>query len=85
MNVYGRRTTRTYPCFVRCIYSGNEGVYDVSKKHLSEKEKEKMDFKFMKEKCQCKRCIEKREARKKLVDCLKEQGATELLKKLGEA
>ncbi|WP_302626782.1 hypothetical protein [uncultured Eubacterium sp.] len=83
MNTYGR-TTKTYPYFPRCIYSENEGICDVEKKHLSEEEKEKLDFKFMKEKCQCKRCIEKRETRKKLVECLKEQGATEVLKMLGE-
>lgn len=82
-NRYGRMTNYTYPYFAKCIYSGNEGIYDVAKKNLSTIEKEKLNFKFMNERCTCENCVVKRQERQKLIKQLKESGATKELRAMG--
>ena len=34
MSSYYSQQEKTYPYFARCIYSGNEKIYDVHKKNL---------------------------------------------------
>ena len=51
MSSYYSQQEKTYPYFARCIYSGNEKIYDVHKKNLSDEERNQLNFRFMKESC----------------------------------
>ena len=68
---------------VRCIYSGNSRKYTITSP-VSNRIKEIYANKFMKEECQCKSCIERREHRAKVIDALRRNNATRELRLLGE-
>jgi hypothetical protein len=84
MSSYYSQQEKTWPYFARCIYSGNEKIYDVHKKNLSDEERNQLNFRFMKESCQCDHCKEWRQDRAKLIKKLREMKDTAALKKLGE-
>lgn len=76
--------TKTSLRIARCIYSGNEGYYDIAGQHWSKDKQERLNLQYMQKECDCKRCKEDREERKKLIEALKRNNATRELELLGE-
>lgn len=67
----------------RCIYSGNEYYYDIHAKFWNAERQEKLNLRFMQEKCKCKRCVADREERERLIAALKRDNDTRGLELLG--
>lgn len=68
---------------VRCLYSGSEGKMFTVQKQLSENDQERLNFKYMREKCECSSCVSKRNDRAKLRQRLIETNATKSLEAMG--
>ena len=73
----------TYLRIARCIYSGNEKMYDTASKYWNEDKQNNLNARFMKYDCQCKRCKERREDRQELIAALERDNDTDGLRALG--
>lgn len=69
---------------VWCLYSGNEGKIFTVYRNLNENDQLRLNYRFMKEKCTCDSCLEKRKQRAKVIEALKRVGAYHELELLGE-
>lgn len=68
---------------VWCYYSRNKGRLTSRISELTEKDQQNLNFLFMKNYCQCDRCVEEREHRARLKQRLIETDAAESLKAMG--
>lgn len=68
---------------VMCYYSSNTGRLYSTKKELTYEEQQNLNFKFMKNVCQCNRCVEERKHKARLKQVLLEENAQESLKAMG--
>jgi hypothetical protein len=75
--------SETYIRIARCLYSGQEGMYDTPSKYWNEDKQVNLNIKFMKNDCTCETCREKRKEREKLIAAMRRDNDTDGLRALG--
>lgn len=73
----------TYTRVARCIYSGNTRLYDTTSKYWNEEKQQSLNFKFMREECNCQECEEKRSSRARLKAALERDECSDGLAAMG--
>lgn len=84
-NIYGRKTVKTIPYFPKCIYSGNvrDIPYEIASSNITEEFKNRYNYKFMNEECDCPSCASKRKDRDRMIRRLYEIKDYKSLKAMG--
>lgn len=73
----------TFPRTAVCIYSGNRQLYELTTRYWNEDKQLALDFKYMRESCDCNSCRGKREDRRKIRAALEREADSRGMKALG--
>ena len=73
----------TFTRVARCIYSGNTKMYDLTSRYWNEDKQQALNFKFMREACNCKECEDYRSSRARLKAALERDQCSDGLAAMG--